>query len=340
MRHKLFILFILVYSFVLSGAFAVEEVLIDFNNLKDTTIDYSKFSNGNYDEVDEMQTSLHPDNWLVKVNPSSFTLESKRKSYAMGVSTFVKYEDDVQVLAVRAFLPQMYANSNITITPPFEIPAFYISQDKIDAYKDDPEGAKDDSEYYMGKMFINKGVVRNVAAINKIRVNICGHNFNYQLYVRLKDNYGRIRDIFVGYIRFKGWQEIVWNNPNTSIRNPELRHKLRESKPYYPGDYPYVKLIGFYVSRVETEAVGNFVTMIKDVILDYEEENIDLHGYNGNDLVPSIENQEKIFGIYKEELIEVANVEIEKANRYLMNQWIEKKKMHSDEAPAAAEYNE
>ncbi|MBR6201092.1 MAG: hypothetical protein IKQ61_12615, partial [Spirochaetales bacterium] len=94
------------------------------------------------------------------------------------------------------------------------------------------------------------------------------------------------------------------------------------------------------ISRVETEAVGNFVTMIKDVIIDYNEENIDLHGYNGNDLVPSIENLEKIFGIYREELMEVANIEIERANQYLMNQWIEKRKMHSDEPPAQAEYDE
>ncbi|MBR6200413.1 MAG: hypothetical protein IKQ61_09150, partial [Spirochaetales bacterium] len=251
MRHKLFILFILVYSFVLSGAYAVEEVLIDFNNLNDTTIDYSMFSNGNYEEVDEMKIDLQPGNWLVKVNSSSFTLESKRKSYAMGVPTYVKYEDDVTVLAVRAFLPQMYANSNVLITPPYEIPAFYISQEKQEAMKENPDQYKDDPDYVMGTMFLNKGVVRNVADINKIRVNVCGHNFNYQLYVRLKDNYGRIRDIFVGYIKFKGWQEIVWSNPDTSIRNPELRHKLRDSRPYYPGENPYVKLIGFYISRVE-----------------------------------------------------------------------------------------
>ncbi len=314
MKKNLVIYFVLTFC-VCSLSFAMEETLIDFNNVADTSIDFSKIMPGDYtdEERAEMKMDLNPNFWRVKVNSSSFSIDSKNKSYVKAVKTYVQYEDDIQVLAVRALLPYKDAHSNITITPPFDIPAFYIDQEK-------------NPDDFMGTMFLNKGVIRNVAAVNKIRVMMCGHNSNYSLYVRIRDNLGLKRDVFITYIDFKGWQERVWTNPQYN-KDPYARVRREKSKPYYPSDFPYIKLEAFYINRLDSNVAGNFVTMIKDVVVDYEEDNVDLQGYNGNDLIPSVMNQEEIFGIYKEELSRVANKEIEKANEYMMYKWLDKQKM-------------
>ena len=308
------ILFVLLVQ-VNFTVFSVEDVLIDFSDIGDTTIDFSKFTRGDWtpEQFAHMKVDLHPSRWNVVVNYSSFDVESRNKTYPMLVTTNIKSLSNQQVLAARVFFPQKYAHSNVFISPPFEIPSFYI----------DTENNPDD---FMGTMFLNKGVIRNVGIIRKIGVYLCGHNFNYALYVRVKDQRGIERDLFIGYMNFRGWQKRSWVNPDYD-KHLRLREIYEKVRPYYPDEYPYIKLMGFYINRISTEVTGNFVTMIKEVTVEYDEEFVDIKTSDGDDLIPSVMNQEKLFGVYQEELIRRSNKEIARVNEFLMIQWVERNKM-------------
>jgi len=158
---------------------------------------------------------------------------------------------------------------------------------------------------------------------------LCGNNFTYQFYVRIKNQRGEIRDLFIGYINFLGWQERAWVNPFYEYEQKVIAD-TRNKRPYYPFEYPYVKLMGFYISRVQTEVTGNFIAMVKEVKIEFDEEILNLESATGVQKIPSVDVLEEIFGIYKEELIEKAQKEIEKTNLIMFQQWQEKRRKHKD----------
>ncbi len=314
MKGKIIILFILFSIFTLKAA---EEILIDFNNLDGTTFDFSKFSFGEWGEEDRdnMLIDLQPKNWIVTVTPSHWTYESRNKTYSVDTDIKVFTNRKQKVLAARVFIPDRNANTYILLEPPFEIPSYYPSPDL--------------SSDVMGTMFINKGVVRNVGILKKVNVLLFGNNFTYQFYVRIKNQRGEIRDLFVGYINFLGWQERAWVNPHYEYEQ-KIIGDSRSKRPYYPFEYPYVKLMGFYISRVQTEVTGNFITMVKEVKIEFDEEVLALESITGVQKIPTVDTLEEIFGIYKEELIIKAEREIEKTNAIMFQQWQERRKKHKE----------
>ena len=97
-----------------------------------------------------------------------------------------------------------------------------------------------------------------------------GNNFTYSLYVRVEDKLGGQRDIFVGYMNFVGWKTKSWVNPNIDFEL-KLKEIRKNQRPYYPDEYPYLKFICFVVHRAEPQVTGNFITMIKEVTIEYDE---------------------------------------------------------------------
>ena len=288
---------------------SLEAVLIAFNNLKDTTIDFSRFAQhkGYSEEVlKEMKQDLDPSMWKIHVNSSSWTKEARERTYLLTVANSQTYPDQI-VLGVRAYFPQRYANSYVTIRPPFEIPSYY----------DNPENPNG-----QGEMFLNKGVVRNVGVLRKLSVNALGNNFRYSLYVRIKDHLGLEKDVFVGYMDYQGWKSKAWINPNIEYEL-SMRETRKKTMPNYPDEFPFVKLLAFVILRDSSEITGNFVTMIKDVTVEYDEAIIQTG--------KTEDKQEEIFGIYTEELLKRANSEMQKVDNRIYLEWEERKKQHKDE---------
>ena len=306
MKIRLSLIFIIISLMKITP---LEAVLIDFNNLKDTTIDFSQFAlNKGYSEevIKEMKLDLDPSMWKIKVNSSSWTKESRERTYLLTVTTSQNYPDQV-VLGVRAYFPQRYSNAYAIIEPPFEIPSYYDNPTN-------PNG--------QGEMFLNKGVVRNVGVLRKLSVNALGNNFRYSLYVRIKDHLGLEKDIFVGYMDYQGWKSKAWINPNIDYEL-SMREVRKKTMPHYPDEFPFVKLMAFIILRDSSEITGNFVSMIKEVTVEYDEAIIQTG--------KTEDKQEEIFGIYTEELVKRANSEMKKVDTKIYLQWEEKKKQHKDE---------
>jgi hypothetical protein len=286
---------------------AYEAVLIDFNDLEGTTIDFSHYAGEFWTEEQkkEMVKDLAPDNWLVKVNSSSWTKEARERTYVITVDNSLQYPNQ-KLLGIRAYFPERYANSYALVTPPFEIPTYYDNPDE-------PDG--------LGSMFLYKGVVRNVGVLRKLGVRILGNNFKYAFYVRVVDRKGEERDIFIGFLNFIGWQTRTWVNPHYDYE-VKLREQLKNERPYYPDEYPYIKLKAFLFHRAEPEVTGNFVTMIKSVDMEYDEQFLE---------VGKAEYlQEDTFGIYKEELIYRAKKEMERVDERIFLEWLEKERQHKE----------
>ncbi|HBD92723.1 MAG: hypothetical protein A2015_03305 [Spirochaetes bacterium GWF1_31_7] len=296
-----------VFILLLVSLFSREEVLIDFSSLNDTTVDFSKDVDNGWgmnDAQGEMIASLDPSNWSAKVRKSSQIPVAVNKTYVLNVTNSINYSGST-VLAVRSYFPERNAHSDVEIYPPFEIPAYY----------DDP--ANPDG---MGTYFLNKGVIRNVGVMRKLSIRILGNNFNFGLYVRVKNNSGEERDIYMGTLNFLGWRTLTWINPNYETEKKN-RDKTRSKIPYYPDEYPYLKFIGIIIQRDKTERTGNFTTMIKEITADFDEHFLRLDNYEYL--------QEDIFGIYKEELLKRARFEMERVNKTVYLQWLESQRMHS-----------
>lgn len=285
-----------------------EEILIDFSNLKDTTVDFTKdVVNGWGVELGAgaMSSSLKPELWSAKVRKSSRLKEAIDKTYVLDVKNSINYPD-MTVLGIRSYFPERNAHSDVEIYPPFEIPSYYEDPSN-------PDG--------MGTYFINKGVVRNIGILRKMSVRVLGNNFNYGLYIRIKNHKDEQRDIYMGTLNFLGWRTLTWINPNYEVEKKH-RDKARSVIPYYPDEYPYIKFIGLIIQRNSSERTGNFTTMFKDVSLDFDEHFLKLDNYE--------HLQEDIYGIYKEELLTYAKKLMEKVNRQVYLQWLERQKIHEE----------
>lgn len=302
---------VIIFIFLLSvpALFSYEAILIDFNNLENTTIDFSEMAGQDVwtkEQRDAMRLDLNPKNWRAKVCPSSWVKLARERTKVIPVTNSLNFPNET-VLGIRIFFPERYANSYAEILPPFEIPSFYDD-------KEEPDG--------MGGMFLHKGVVRNVGILRKLSVKILGNNFKYVFYVRIEDGRGQVRDVFIGFLDYVGWKTKSWVNPNIDWEL-QLREAKKGSGPYYPDELPTIKLVNFLIHRAEPQITGNFVTMIKEVSIEYDEAFLE---------VGKAEYlQESIFGIHKEQLVERANVIMRNVDKRVYLEWVEKAKQHKEE---------
>jgi hypothetical protein len=239
----------------MSAIFAQEQeieggpkVLIDFQNLEDTEVDFSKFPGGIAEGITELKVDLSIDNWSVKLAPSSASAENRILSKCKPVPSRKMNGD---VMGVRIHFPTAPFNSWAKIVPPFEIPLFE------DAEGEEGEGTK----------FLNKGMLRNVGTIKTIAVRVTGRNFPHGLTISVKDDRDQYQEMYLGNLDFEGWRSLVWENPNyvDDVKQRDLR-----KNPLYPESMPSVKFDSFTIYRHGSHIGGDFVTYFKDVQLVYD----------------------------------------------------------------------
>jgi hypothetical protein len=255
MKRLLLVSITLLFFFSVGAIFAQEQeieggpkVLIDFQNLEDTEIDFSKFPGGIAEGITELKVDLSIDNWAVKLAPSSASAENRVLSKCKPVPS-IKMNGDV--MGVRIHFPTAPFNSWAQIKPPFAIPLYE------DAEGEEGEGTK----------FLNKGVLRNVGTIRSITVRVTGRNFPHNLTIALKDDRDQSQEMFLGNLDFEGWRPLVWENPNyiDDVKQRDLR-----KTPLYPYSMPSVKFDSFTIYRHGSHVGGDFVTYFKDVQLVYD----------------------------------------------------------------------
>jgi hypothetical protein len=287
---------ILVVIAMLAGPlFADEATLIDFsllgadirirlhdndtgdrpNQNRRTMMDFSHVAGGSFTTQQRavMRTSLAIENWEVVLASSSRNVQNISRSYTREAPS----RQFGTVLGVRVHFPTEPHNSWAIIKPPFEIPAFEPMADIDDDGNISPmqgnDGitsrsrfeAQEDGEAAFG-------VVKNVATIKSIAVNVYGLNFPHGLSTILIDSQGNSRNYFMGYLNFDGWGELIWNNPAyiQEVRNRDIR-----LFPLYPTSTPFVKFGGFLVQRDAAKPGGDFITYFKDVRIIYDKAVLD-----------------------------------------------------------------
>ena len=292
---------ILVVIAILAGPlFAEEAVLIDFslltadirvrlndddesavpNHNRRTMMDFSHVAGGSFTSQQRavMRTSLAIEQWEILLASSSRNVENISLSYTREASSRGYWGGQpTTVMGVRIHFPIEPFNSWALIKPPFEIPAFEPMAEVGDDGSIQPaegnngitsrsrfEASEDGEAAY--------GVIKNVGVIKSIAVNVYGLNFPHALSTVIIDNTGTSKNIFMGYLNFDGWGELIWNNPAyiQEVRNRDIR-----LYPLYPTSTPFIKFGGFLIQRDAAKEGGDFVTYFKDVRVIYDKAVLD-----------------------------------------------------------------
>ncbi|MDR0411716.1 MAG: flagellar filament outer layer protein FlaA [Treponema sp.] len=275
---KRIFIFGIVALLAVGSLFAKEDVLIDFSLLAAdsaaedenstpqkgvpaqnaaTTIDTSSHAASNYTDEQKavMTTSLAIENWQVWLSNSSASVGNAKLSYTKE-STSAKYGT---VMGVRAHFPTGSWNANVTVKPPFEVPAYEP--------KDDAEEGDKSSKFEGGY-----GVIKNVGILKSVAVDVYGEYFPYTLYVILLNDKGEEIPINMGSLNFYGWGELRWDNPRYV---QDVRNRALNQAPLYPQSLPFLKFAGFRIFRDASQPGGDFVTYFKDVKIIYDEALLD-----------------------------------------------------------------
>ncbi|HHU36297.1 MAG TPA: flagellar protein [Treponema sp.] len=283
---------IIAMALMLIGAFAIAEeaVLIDFANLnadiiegadgnmthnRRTVMDYSNVAGASFTEEQKvlMRTSLAINNWEIVLNSSARNVKSVSVSRAIAapVSQNAKQFAGSTSIGVRVNFPEWNSNANAVIKPSFEIPSYEpMAQVADDGAVQEPTDA--DRETGLSRFEDGYGVVKNVSVIKEIAVNTYGMNFPHGLYVLTRDENNNDQRYFMGYLNFDGWRQLIWRNPGyvSEVRTREVR-----LYPVYPTAFPYVKFMGFLVTRDSAHDGGDYVGYFKDVKIIYDKAVLD-----------------------------------------------------------------
>ncbi|GHV88207.1 flagellar filament outer layer protein [Spirochaetia bacterium] len=299
---RIFIL-VTIALFTVGAVFAEEAILIDFSKLttdiyvdpgnpggpangeqepnqnKQTMVDFSAVAGGSFttEQKQLMKTSLALPNWKVVLASSSRTVTNQSSSYTQA-STSKQWGT---VMGIRVHFPVEPFHSWARITTPFDIPAYDWTEVNDDGQVAEPENvdrstpsrfegpaSADDPKKATG----GYGLIKNVGSIKSIAANVYGLNFPHSLSAILIDDKGIEKVVFLGYLNYDGWGELIWNNPAyvNEVRNREMR-----IYPLYPASTPFVKFGGFLVQRDGAHEGGDFVAYFKDVKIIYDKAVLD-----------------------------------------------------------------
>jgi hypothetical protein len=283
-------LILVVIAMIAVPLFAEEGVLIDFSILKadihvstnpndktdtpnqnrQTLMDFSHVAGASFTAQQKalMNTSLAIINWEVRLASSSRTVQNVGLSFSKEAAS----KEFGTVMGVRVRFPVEPFNSWALVRPPFDIPAYELStvgddgkitpRDQsggITNMKSRFEAQEEGAPAY--------GIIKNVGVIREVKVRVYGLNFPHGLTTILVDGMGIEKSMFMGYLNFDGWGELVWRNPAymTEVRNRDLR-----IIPLYPFNTPFIKIAGLLIQRDAAKDGGDFVTYFKDVAIIYD----------------------------------------------------------------------
>ncbi len=309
--------------------FADTSVLIDFSTLtvdtdigenEATIVDFSDQAGTGFsdDERQAMKTSLAIDNWEVNLASSSRTVQNEHMSMTRSVQVndgAARYAGE-NVIGIRIHFPDEPYNSFAVVRPPFEIPAYM----RRTTLQGDGTVVIDDTDL-RGTKFEGYGVVKNVGTIKSVSVSVYGSNFPNGFAIVLEDQNNKEQQIFMSYLDFDGWRELVWNNPNyvEEVRNRELRRT-----PLYPRAEPMRKLSGLVFYKDAAQAGGDFITYVKDISITYDKAVLDTQ----RDI-----NEEEVWGILRAREQARRTAEFSKLGNIQVLRYLERQKMHPDEEP-------
>ena len=217
------------------------------------------------------------------------------------------------VLGVRIHFPEDPFNSYAIVKPPFEIPA-YMKRTILQS-----DGTMiEDEEDLTGSKFDGYGVVKNVGVLKSVSVNVYGSNFPNGFGIILKDQNNREQQVFMNYLEFDGWRELIWNNPNyvTEVRDREIRNY-----PLYPRSEPMRKLVGLIFYKDAAQQGGDFISYIKDITITYDKALLE----TSRDI-----NEEEVWGILGEREEARRTYEFSKLGNLQVLRYLEGKKMHQE----------
>lgn len=249
---------------------------------------------------------FHNDNWRVELDSASQTVPSLKNSFCKNVETKGKqdFNDGLPqgvryTLGIRVLYPRNEYPASAFVRPPFEF-EFYDGK-KGDKYTD------------------GRGVVKNVGVVKELTSWINGRNFKTSYTIRLKDREGKVRDYFMGYLYFRGWTKVKWENPNYLTKT---RDRKLSRQPLYPRFLPALKFDSMHFQRPRAEEdLTDFVTYVKDVEIEYDlaepaiwHENSDI-------------DDEEVWHILKKRAYEKRMKEAERRRRYLELYMIEQSRM-------------
>jgi len=283
-------LILVVIAMIAVPLFAEEGVIIDFSTLKadihlstnpndnsttpnqhrQTVMDFSHTAGSSFTAQQKalMITSLAIQNWEVVLASSSRTVDNIGLSFTKEAAS----KEYGTVLGVRVRFPVEPFNSWALVKPPFDIPAFETStvgedgkitpMDQsagITSVKSRFEAQEEGAPAY--------GIIKNVGVIREVKVRVYGLNFPHGLSTVFVDSLGIQKTMFMGYLQFDGWGDLIWRNPAymQEVRNRDLR-----IVPLYPFNTPFVKFAGFLIQRDAAKEGGDFVTYFKDVAIIYD----------------------------------------------------------------------
>jgi len=284
------LLILVVITMLTVPLFAEEGVLIDFsllaaditvqvspndtndkpNQNQQTMMDFSHVAGGSFTQQQRslMQTSLAIANWEVVLNSSARSVTNVSHSFTREAAS----KEFGTVMGVRVLFPLEAWNSSALIQPPFEIPAYELSTVNADGTIEATSGTATSKSRFEAQDPGTPayGVIKNVGIIRELAVRVYGLNFPHGLYVTLIDGTGAQKEIFMGNLRFDGWGELRWRNPQylQEIRNRDMR-----IVPLYPFNTPFIKFGHFRIERNPSavgDIGGDFVTYFKDVSIIYD----------------------------------------------------------------------
>ncbi|WP_024653380.1 flagellar filament outer layer protein FlaA [Borrelia persica] len=259
------------------------ELVIDFAELsKDsssTNLDLTDYVDRVYSgassimKPEDMILDLGIDNWTVLLTPSA-RMQAYVKNSTV-VSAVVKSDSKrypgETILGVRVLFPSRIQSSAMVL-PPFQIP-FYAGED--------------------GNQFVGKGLIDNVKIMKEVKVAVYSLGHDVDLEVLFEDMSGMEYVYPLGSLKFKGWADLLWTNPNYL---PGISSKIaNDNVPNYPLPSSKMRLKAFRVSKFHTLKEQNLIFYIKDVRVIYDKLSISMDS--------DIDN-ESIFNIYEKRGVE------------------------------------
>ncbi|UPA16513.1 flagellar filament outer layer protein FlaA [Borrelia coriaceae] len=214
-------------------------------------------------KAEDMVLDLGISNWTVLLTPSARMQTYVKNSViapAVVKSESKRYAGDT-VLGVRVLFPS-HSQSSAMVLPPFKIP-FYAGED--------------------GNQFLGKGLIDNVKTMREVKVTVYSLGHEIDLEVLFEDMSGMEYVYPLGSLKFKGWADLVWSNPNYL---PSISAKIvKDNVPNYPVPSSKMRFKAFRVSKSHSSKDQNLIFYVKDVRVIYDKLSVSLDSDIDNEAV-------------------------------------------------------